>query len=223
MINAIQIRSARALLDWSTAELARRAHMTVNAINRIERSHAVAQKGTMDRLKKVFEDAGIEFLASSGLRKKDKTITVFEGPDFEGKLLNDAMQTGANLSIAHANAELAKKISDGLFSTAAQDRQKKVSGTQRYIVPDEAVDFPCPAQADCHVIPSKFFSAYPLWAFGPKIALSTRKYCPRAVLVDNEALAESITKLFDYIWDNTLDLASYRALEKTERASRSRK
>ena len=74
MINAEQIRAARALLDWSTADLAQHAGLTVNGINKIERGHVQAHRETLEKLTAIFEDAGIEFLPNSGLRKKDKLV-----------------------------------------------------------------------------------------------------------------------------------------------------
>ncbi len=54
MINAEQIRAARALLDWSTADLARQANLTVNGINKIERGHVQAHRETLETLHKNF-------------------------------------------------------------------------------------------------------------------------------------------------------------------------
>src|ERR1700684_3532227 len=81
MINADQIRAARALLDWSTSDLAKQAGLTVNGINKIERGHVQAHRETMEKLQDIFETAGIEFLPNSGLKKQDKAVEIFEGPE----------------------------------------------------------------------------------------------------------------------------------------------
>src|SRR5277367_1098698 len=79
MINAEQIRAARALLDWSTADLAKQAGLTVNGINKIERGHVQAHRDTLEKLQRIFEAAEIEFLPGSGLRKKSQHVEVYEG------------------------------------------------------------------------------------------------------------------------------------------------
>src|SRR5580704_9722366 len=79
MINAEQIRAARALLDWSTADLAKQAELTVNGINKIERGHVQAHRDTLEKLQGIFQEAGIEFLPNSGLKKKDSMVEIFEG------------------------------------------------------------------------------------------------------------------------------------------------
>src|SRR6185312_10243023 len=93
MINSEQIRAARALLDWSTAELAKQAGLTVNGINKIERGHVQAHRETTEKLEEVFEAAGIEFLPNSGLRKKSRIIQVLEGEDANRRLLDDVYAT----------------------------------------------------------------------------------------------------------------------------------
>src|SRR5882672_6670635 len=93
MINAEQIRAARALLDWSTADLAQQAGLTVNGINKIERGHVQAHRETMEVLTRIFEEAGVEFLPGSGLRKKDRIIKTFDGEGANHSILDDIYNT----------------------------------------------------------------------------------------------------------------------------------
>jgi transcriptional regulator with XRE-family HTH domain len=222
MINAIQIRAARALLDWSTSELANRAGMTVNAINRIERGHVNAQRSTLDKIEEIFESAGIEFLPSSGLRKRDKTITIYEGLDFRKKVVEDISnslkQMHGELLVAHEDESLAAEDIGIEFLKRHLAKRKKAKIAHRFFVRSNDKGLIQPIHT-YHVMPDKYFSPYPLYIYGSKLALSSRMYSPRAIIIANAQFAESIKKVFDYIWDNTLNVPTYRNLQKKKNKS----
>ena len=58
-----QIRAARALLGWEQKQLASAASISVETVSRLERTlgPVSAYTGTIDRVRKVIEDAGVEF------------------------------------------------------------------------------------------------------------------------------------------------------------------
>ena len=65
MITGSQICAARALLNWSTADTAHKSGLTRQTLHRLESSNNEVPGSRTDsliRLRKVFEDAGIEFL-----------------------------------------------------------------------------------------------------------------------------------------------------------------
>ncbi len=66
-----QIRAARALLRLEQAELARRAHVSVVTIRRLEAAQngTRAVGGTLDSVRRVLEQAGAEFIAD-GVRRR---------------------------------------------------------------------------------------------------------------------------------------------------------
>jgi len=66
MITGIQIRSARAALRWTSEDLAEKAGITSRTVKRLEQINSVpdSRSSTLLLIKKVMEDAGIEFLGS---------------------------------------------------------------------------------------------------------------------------------------------------------------
>lgn len=64
MIAACQIRSARALLNWSADDLANYAGVGWATIQRFESSEGIppSRSGTLAKVKKALETAGIEFI-----------------------------------------------------------------------------------------------------------------------------------------------------------------
>lgn len=69
-ITAPQLRAARALLDWSVRELARRCGVSNSAISRAERvsGDPHMQARNVDAIRRALEESGIEFLAGNGVR-----------------------------------------------------------------------------------------------------------------------------------------------------------
>ncbi len=63
MVFGQQIRAARALLGWEQRQLASEASVSVETVSRLERTvgPVSAYTGTLDRVTKALEDAGVEF------------------------------------------------------------------------------------------------------------------------------------------------------------------
>jgi transcriptional regulator with XRE-family HTH domain len=74
-MKAIQLRMARAAVGWGVRELGKKAGVAANTVTRIENG-ADAKQSTMDKLQRILEAAGIEFIDENGggpgvrLRKK---------------------------------------------------------------------------------------------------------------------------------------------------------
>lgn len=68
MITGSQIRAARGLLNWSAAKIALLAGVSRNTIHRLESYEDIppSRSQSLYYLKKVFEDAGIEFMGETG-------------------------------------------------------------------------------------------------------------------------------------------------------------
>jgi transcriptional regulator with XRE-family HTH domain len=75
MTTAAQVRAARALLDWSQADLAAKAGVSTTAINGIERGKADPRVSTLTALRRALEEAGIEFLPDEGVRRRREAAT----------------------------------------------------------------------------------------------------------------------------------------------------
>lgn len=68
MISGAQIRSARALLGWSSEEAAQKAKMTRQTLHRLESFDGIPPSRTQSlvELRKAFEEAGVEFIGGPG-------------------------------------------------------------------------------------------------------------------------------------------------------------
>jgi len=74
LITPDQIRAARALLRMDQEELARRAHVSVVTVRRLEAPDGISRvaAGTFDDVQRVLEAAGAEFI-ERGVRRRKRT------------------------------------------------------------------------------------------------------------------------------------------------------
>jgi DNA-binding XRE family transcriptional regulator len=64
-MRAIQCKMARTALAWGVLDLAKAASVSTQTIVRLERGEDL-RKGTIERIMKAFEEAGIEFIPENG-------------------------------------------------------------------------------------------------------------------------------------------------------------
>ena len=78
MIGPAMSRAARGLLDWSPAEVARRAAVGEDLLLAFEKGERALSPSDAASLKRAFEVAGVEFINGdeSGVRLKPKPISI---------------------------------------------------------------------------------------------------------------------------------------------------
>ena len=95
MISLQQVRAARGLLNWSQSDMATACGLSLTSVNNIDRGHAQPRLQTWQRIQKVFEDHGVEFMEGHGVRMRDQVfrVEVFEGPDSFSRYMRDVVET----------------------------------------------------------------------------------------------------------------------------------
>ena len=73
-----QIGAARGLLLWSVSELAQQSGLTNDAIKKIENGSIHPQSGTLQEIRKIFNENGVEF-TEDGVSLRPQTATVYKG------------------------------------------------------------------------------------------------------------------------------------------------
>lgn len=205
MLSPEQIRAARALLDWSTSTLADLAGMTINGINKIERGHVQAQRETIETIQRIFEAHGLEFLPGSGVRRKNDVVTVLEGQDFRKRSVSfwrEGLKNGGCISIAHENEQEALEDAGEDF-LHEELRKRAAAGITHKVLVREADKSLIPPYSTYHIIPDQYFSPYPLEIGGEFVLFSSRKYAPRAIILHDSRIANSLQKIFDFVYDHT--------------------
>jgi DNA-binding XRE family transcriptional regulator len=70
VISGLQIRAARAILSWTASEVAEKAGLRRETVQRLEKFNDIPPSRTQSlvELKRIFEEAGIEFIGDDGER-----------------------------------------------------------------------------------------------------------------------------------------------------------
>ena len=207
MINAEQIRAARALLDWSTAELANQTGLTVNGINKIERGHVQPHADTREKLAEIFEDAGIEFLPSSGVRKQDNTVQIYEGVErfhaFTDFVYEHMSRHGGDICISAVNERLFRQYRKDfeLYRQQMQELVSKGTVTVRILATESNFTSSWAQyrwQPEQSSVPTSFY------AFGDCLALISFAHepPPYVVLLKSRPFTEAYRHAFNIAWAN---------------------
>ena len=206
MINAEQIRAARALLDWSTADLAKQAELTVNGINKIERGHVQAHRDTLEVLQKVFETAGVEFIGSIGVQWAQHHVRTYTGVEGLKTFFDDVRYTSQ-----HSDEEIVIcGFSEVYFENKLGEyldyhRREMLSFKNvkmRCLI--EESDFSVGASGYCYYrwLPKENFASVPFYVYGDKAAIivTTGPEDPLILIIQNGTIAEAYRRQFAVMW-----------------------
>ncbi len=216
MINAEQIRAARALLDWSTAELAKQAGLTVNGINKIERGHVQAHRDTMERLEEVFEHAGIEFLDFNGVRFKPREIQTYRGVEGFKKFMDNVHDYVRESIEKNKDYEpvCSSSINDkdyirhlGDYFTFHIDRMNALKGFRHRILLKERPASLQPAELrvgsyrEYRKRSPQDTANVPFYVYGDRLAiLMLTGASPEIIVISSTVVAQAYREIFNALW-----------------------
>ena len=114
-LSAAQSRAARALLNWSQAELAKTAAVAQQTVVDFERGARKPYPKNLTAMRRALEAAGVEFFNDSGVKLKAKPA---------------APPSGSTPGGARKPASSKKAAAAGAKKPAASDRQASPAGPQ---------------------------------------------------------------------------------------------
>jgi DNA-binding XRE family transcriptional regulator len=199
MITKEQCRAARAFLDWSQGDLAKRADLSLPSICAFERGQTKPEVATLNRIKEVLVAQGIEFLGNQGIQKVETPIYYFEGDGWISKLLDDVIHTLKNyegskdLLILQADdsktpPEIRQKI-DMIESMGAKVLTLIEEGSQNIKGDPESYRY----------IPKEYFLNFFCFIYGNNYAICD-EIRHKATVHHDVNLAESQRRIFAWLW-----------------------
>jgi transcriptional regulator with XRE-family HTH domain len=213
-LTGLQIAAGIALAGMTREGLAKEAKIGRNTLDRIINDTSIYREDTIAKIRGVLELHGIEFTAGSGVRIKDRIIETYEGEGANKRLIEDLYdtlrKTGGEILVAHVDeGESVKNLERSWL--AEQIRKRKEAGiTHRLLVRADDPNL-IPPFDSYRCVPNEFFSPYPLFIYGSKLALLSWDPSPRVVIVDDERFAESARKLFNFIWSHAEPVSPRKA------------
>lgn len=207
MIESRQIRAARALLDWSQADLARAVGMATSSIKAIENQRGNARRGTLSLIRETFESNGLEFMPGVGVRFRNDNVAIHHGRDATPALLASIYETAhasptrdvciIGLDERHAletdGASLLKSHVDRLTHAGIRERILICEGDTTYLNNPDSYRW----------LPRDYFSrTAPIYIYGNKIAFHSGSLRRHTIIMDAKPVAEHLRRLFSFMWDH---------------------
>ena len=205
MIDFRQIRAARALLNWSQADLARASQMATSSIKNIESESSSARKETLEQIHEAFDLNGIEFMAGTGVRLKNDIVAVHDGKRATTALLDDVyahVQTSHEREVCIIGLDETFSVeTDGLLLLASHiERLTKSCITERILIREGDTRF-LNAPECYRWLPRQYFTRNaPIYIYGDRIAIHSGSLRRRTIIIEAKPLAAHMRKLFDLLW-----------------------
>lgn len=215
MLTIEQIRSARAYLGWSQQELANRAGLSQTGLARIENGAHQPNSQTLTKIAQAFDEADIEFLGTTGLRKRSGDIKIYRGKDGARAFMDDvyitARDKGGKIYIFNGIPLLLQKwVGEKWYGMHAE----RMYGIRqqldfRVIVKEGEKLFIGKRFAEYRYFPAELFNERMIYMYGNKIAfLTLSEGEARIVVLHQEEITDSFRVLFDISWEQVARPAS---------------
>ena len=206
MIDFRQIRAARALLNWSQAQLARAAGMATSSIKNIESESSSARKETLAQIHDAFDLNGIEFTHGTGVRLKNDIVAVYDGKRATTALLDSIyahVQTSIEREVCIIGLDEAFSVeTDGAQVLANHiERLTKAGIRERILICEGDTRFL--NGPECYRwLPRQYFTRNaPIYIFGDRIAIHSGSLKRRTIIIESRALAQHMRMVFTLLWD----------------------
>lgn len=209
MITPLQIKAARAMLDWSQDILATEAGVAKRTIVMIEQGSVGPRNDTMTAIQGAFERHGIEFLPGNGVRPRDSIIKIYEGDEAEEQLLNDIYETMLLESeskeiLIYGLDEISQAENPQAYGLAkAQLERLTKAGIKERIIGREGNSHFIAPWHYYRWVPEGAGFKTPLFIYGSKIALNNDRPPYKSIVIDNELFAETCRHLFNFAWEKS--------------------
>jgi transcriptional regulator with XRE-family HTH domain len=204
-ITTAQMRGARGLLNWSQSELSRRTGISTTSIGNIEAGNTQPRESTLKLIRQAFENSGIEFIGTEGMRLKNDTIDIFEGQQGFYNFFDTVYQT-----IMTESAEIfACNIDETIFKKWAGDkaddhlsRMQKIQDLKcKVLLKEGDTNFIAANYAEYRWLPQNLFSSVPFYVFGNKLAIIIFNEEPKIIVLNNPAVTDAYKRQFLGLWD----------------------
>ena len=202
-VSVDQFKAARALLNWSQADLAQRSGYSLPTINNIERGQYEAHSITVEDIIQTFEQAGVQFLDGPGVRIDNTNFRIkcYEGEDALHYLLTKIglaltdeggtlyfsgidetkLRALAGPDVVKLQKKLGKNVTVKMMCHKEQSNGLIFQNMEKKLVPNTLPLIPCCIYKD-------------------RVAIVILKNPVHVAIIYNQDLVIQHTQMFEYLW-----------------------
>ena len=211
IISPLQCRGARAILNFSRADLSEISKVASATIGAFETETSETRANMISQLRLALESVGIEFLDTDGVRLRQDAIRSYEGVEIHRRLLDeiyhDMKDSGGEILIKGLTEKKWGSADSEAFLKNHLDRLMKANITERILVSDEDDVYVAPKHW-YRKIPAKYFSLHTTWVFKDKVAMVTWGDVEKLIIIKSSTLFVSETKTFNCLWNEVAETVS---------------
>lgn len=202
-VSVDQLKAARALLNWSQADLAKKSGYSLPTINNIERGQYEAHTTTMDDIIQTFEQAGVQFLDGPGVRIDN---TGFRIKSYEGADALHYLLVKIGLAFTEQGGEL---LLSGLDEAILTEKAgTDITKLQKRLGSNVMVKILC-HKAQSHglmfhnfqkKVVSDAIPLVPCFLYKDRVALVILKNPVHVAILYSDELTKQYVQLFNHLW-----------------------
>ncbi len=204
-----QIRAARALIGWNQETLAQKAGLSQTGIARIENGTNQPNSATLGKIAAAFDEADIEFMGDSGVKKRDNEVLILKGYSGFRRFIYDVYETikehGGTICVSNVDEREFDKWQgewreDYLSKMAALH---KVQPFDFKIIIREGDEHHVATYASYKTLSPENFGGSTFYVYGNKMAIIVFKKDDVAIhIVKNNEIAMAQRNQFELVWQN---------------------
>jgi DNA-binding XRE family transcriptional regulator len=206
-----QLRAARALVNWTRAELADRAEVGEQTIHRMENNQGRAEIQTQHKLRRALELAGVEFTDQEGVKFQISDMQILNGYEgfcrFYDILYNDLVTNGGAIDACGVDEDMFSKChgdqTQPHLSRMTALAQTRNDFRMRILICEGDENYIASGYADYRWLSEKYFSPACFYVFNNYLALIsfTAKPTPQVIFIRSKAFADAYRQQFQKLWE----------------------
>lgn len=218
IITPAQCRAARALLNWSQPELAKRCDIHVQTISNFEKENSTPNRTTLEKITNVLETANIQFIEKDGVRIKSTSIAHFSGKNGFSEFYEDIYKTikksGGAIQVANADEIL---FTDWLgrentmtHKQRMRDIWQKTAFSFQILIQEGDTRLAITEVAQYRWMQKARYSDIPFYIYGKKLAIILfEKNDVNVYVINNPDITEAYQRQFKVIWDQSMEIPEH--------------
>jgi transcriptional regulator with XRE-family HTH domain len=210
-ISPAQIRAARALLDWSQDELAVACKLSVATIRKLELGHISPRPLTIQTIRHVLEDSGLEFLEPEGVRHRPEDVTVYRGTEgletFFDDLYQVARKKGGEFLCVCASEKPYLGPRGALVHTERMANIKDSVSVKCILTGDDTATF-CDSYSDYRWLSKHYVNSVPFYVYDNRCSFFIFEVdpAPKIVMIQSPIMARAFRHQFYSMWEKATPL-----------------
>lgn len=210
-----QIKAARAILGWSQDEVAEASGLSIATVRKLEAGTISPRASTNDKLRDVFENAGLEFLEPNGARERPSEIKVYDG--FEGMIsffddiyLTAKKKGGDFLKVCESEKPYCEHKIYGNHVALHIERMLKISCPYSFkcLLTEDKENIYCEAYSEYRYLPKEYIDSVSFYVYDDKYAILGQDLSGdfKISVITSKRIAESFRRQFYSMWDKAIPL-----------------